>query len=91
MNFQSNFVNILAKPCLAVYLIHLHPYVWSNFCNNINVQDYYGVSFILLILLLPMLVYLLCAGIEFLRLLIMQNFEEYITNLIINICANWKK
>ena len=91
MNFQSNSVNMLAKPCLAVYLIHLHPYVWSNFCNNINVQDYYGVSYILLILLLPMLVYLLCAGIEFFRMLIMQNFEEYVANFMINMCANWRK
>ena len=74
MSFSSSVVNYLAKPCLAVYLIHLHPYVWGNFCEAIGVDDCHGWRYMALLILLPVAVYLSCSIIEIGRMRLFGRF-----------------
>lgn len=82
MNFQSNFINILATPCLAVYLIHLHPYIWSNFCKELNVPEFHGCYYLMLIFILPIFIYLTCVIIDRIRVILFGRFEDYIVNIL---------
>jgi len=74
MSFSSSVVNYLAKPCLAVYLIHMHPCVWGTFCETIGVAEYHGWRYVALLILLPVAVYLSCSMIEIAR---MRLFGRY--------------
>lgn len=78
MKIHSSVINNLAKPCLAVYLIHKHPLIWGSFCKLIDIDSYHGVSFIVLFLTLPIVIYLACAAVEICRLLFMQPIENRI-------------
>ncbi len=72
MNFQSQFVNYWAKPCLAVYLIHLSPYIWVRFCEVIGISNYHGIHYIILLFILPIIIYFVCASIELCRIRIIS-------------------
>ena len=76
LSFYSSIVNYWAKPCLAVYLIHMAPYIWDRFCFTIGVREYHGLSYLLLIFTLPILVYFLCAIIEIGRMRILAGIEN---------------
>lgn len=78
IKIQSSFINKLAKPCLAVYLIHKHPLIWGNFCSLIDVNSYHGLNFIFLFFTLPIAIYLFCVVIEYCRLWLMQPVENRI-------------
>ena len=67
LNLQSRVVNYWAKPCLAVYLIHMNPYIWDNFCKHIELSSFHGITYLLLIFVLPLVTYIFCASIEILR------------------------
>ena len=76
ISIQSNWINKLAQPCLAVYLIHLHPLLWSNLCSYLGINNYHGLSFLLLLFWLPIVVYLGCFIIETTRLTCFEKLEE---------------
>lgn len=76
MAFSSNIINAFAKPCLAVYLIHLHPCIWAPFCNLIKIQNYHGLNYILLLVILPIIIYLPCAFFEIIRLKLFGKIES---------------
>ena len=82
MNFSSRIVNYWAKPCLAVYLIHLNPYIWGSFCRMIGVSEIYGIRYILLILLLPVVIYIVCAIMELCHTKLFSAFEEKLICLV---------
>lgn len=67
MQFFSAFVNVCAKPCLAVYLIHLHPRIWYDFCEMIDVASFHGWRYLLLIIFLPILIYVTCGFVDCIR------------------------
>lgn len=75
LHFFSSCVNYIAKPCLAVYLIHLHPCIWANFCELIGVPTFHGWKYLLLIVFLPVIIYIMCAIIEYVRVLILGKVE----------------
>lgn len=84
MTFTSRIVNYWAKPCLAVYLIHLHPCIWSGFCSAIGVSDYHGKEFLLMIFVLPILIYVACASLEIVREKVMIRIEVRVISVIRN-------
>lgn len=84
ISFHSNWINKLAKPCLAVYLIHLHPLLWSFFCVLIGVKDFHGLSFLLLLFWLPIIIYLACFIIENIRLNCLDKFETFLIDKILH-------
>lgn len=81
MKFSSSKINYWAKPCLAVYLIHMSPYIWDGFCNAIDIPGFHGYNFILLVLLLPIVVYIVCASIEICRGIIMRPLEKTLVSI----------
>ena len=83
MSFHSSLVNYLAKPCLAVYLIHMAPFVFNKFCIFLGVQDYHGFSFLFLVFILPILIYIICAIIEICRMLFLGGIERKIISLVV--------
>ena len=82
MHFQSYWINKIAKPCSAVYLIHLHPLLWSNFCIFIGVKNFHGLSFLLLLIWLPIFIYLACFCIETIRTSCFGKIEDYLIEKI---------
>lgn len=65
IEFKNLLVNNMAKGCLVVYIIHLHPLFYEYFFNNIlNVKSYVGVDYIVLLIIAPCLIYLCCILIE---------------------------
>ena len=87
VKLQSKIINYLAKPCLAVYLIHLNPYIWKSFCRTIGVSNYHGISYVLLLLLLPIFIYVICAIIDHCRIKTTNKLEE----TIISFFTSWKQ
>lgn len=77
MTFSSNIINELAKPCLAVYLIHLHPCIWKPFCNWLRVYDYHDIYYVMLLVILPIIIYLACVMIEVIRLKLFGELESW--------------
>lgn len=75
-HFSSSWVNNLAKPCLAVYLIHFHPCIWGNFCELIGVSSFHGWQYLLIIVFLPVIIYLICTIIEYARVLALGKVED---------------
>lgn len=76
MNICSNTINKLAVPCLAVYILHLHPLFFDYFVKNIlPVNDFQGLKYLLLLFCAPFVVYLVCAIIELCRLRIILLFR----------------
>ena len=82
IHFTSNIVNYWAKPCLAVYLIHMSPYIWNGFCSAIGVPEFQGLNFIFLVLLLPIIIYFVCSSIEIGRGIIMKPLERGLISII---------
>ena len=84
LDFSSRLINYWAKPCLAVYLIHLNPYIWGGFCDYIGISHFHGFSFILVISLLPFVVYLMCSFIEILRIYFLGGLENWVVGKLSN-------
>ena len=82
MDIHSSTINSLAKPCLAVYLIHKHPLIWDRFCSWVDVKSYHGFSFLFLFFLLPFVVYLFCVAVENCRSSLMSPIDNCITNIM---------
>lgn len=82
LHFESIIINYLAKSCLAVYLIHYNPNIWWNFCKSIGVSNYHGLSYIVLLFVLPIIIYIVCAFIERFRSLITKNLEDKLINFL---------
>lgn len=84
MHFSSSWVNLFAKPCLAVYLLHMHPYIWYNFVEIINVRSFCGWHYLLLIVLAPITIYMVCAVIESIRVMLFGKIEDFLLICIEN-------
>lgn len=85
LNFQSEVINKLAKSCLAVYLIHMGPYLWINLGEEIQLKNYFGWEYVSLVILSPIAIYLFSFLIENIRNLIFCKVEDFI---ITRICKN---
>lgn len=83
LSLHSSIVNYWAKPCLAVYLIHMAPYVLEKFCTVVGVQDYHGLSYLVLLFILPVAVYLVCVAIEICRLFVFGSIENKVISFVV--------
>ena len=82
MHFASSRINSLAKPCIAVYLIHFHPCIWGNFCEMIGVQSFHDWRYLILVLLLPVFIYIICTLVESIRVLLFSKIEDSLITFI---------
>lgn len=85
ISFHSKKINFWAKPCLAVYLIHMAPFVLSVFCESIGLDSFHGMSLIGLVLVLSIVIYFVCAVIEMFRQRVMRGLEEKYIALLMKI------
>lgn len=82
LKFNSRIVNFWAKPCLAVYLIHMNHYTWGGFCKVIGLSQLHGWQYLGAVLCLPIIIYLFCALIEMLRMASFRNVEAIVISKI---------
>lgn len=82
IDIHSRVINYWAKPCLAVYIIHLHPDVWGIVTKNIGLSSFHGMSFVAIIFALPIVLYFICSIIEFFRSNTMQSIENWMYHII---------
>lgn len=83
MSFHSSIINFWARPCLAVYLIHMAPFVLEKFCTAVGVQDYHGLSYLVLIFILPVAIYWACSLLEICRLFVLRGVENQLISFVI--------
>jgi len=76
IDILSRVINYWASPCLAVYIIHLHPDVWSIVTKEIGISSFHGMSFVAIILSIPIVLYFICSVIELFRSYTMQYVEN---------------
>ncbi len=77
--FHNKFVNSLAAPCLAVYVLHLHPLFYPYFFKEIlKVNSYTNGVYIAFLLLAPIFIYLCCCIIEASRNKLVHTFRKLI-------------
>lgn len=68
LRFTSKFINALAAPCLAVYVIHINPIIFRTLFEDVlHVNSYYGMDYVACLILLPVAIYVVCAGVEVVR------------------------
>lgn len=82
MDFHSSIINFWAKPCLAVYLIHMNPYIWDGFCRTIGISELHGMKYVMVIFTFPFIIYFLCSLVEICRIRIMGKLENKVISSI---------
>ena len=82
MTIHSRVINYWAKPCLAVYLIHMAPYILGKICEVVGIQQFHGVSWLMVILTFPFVIYFVCAVIDTIRLHTIGRLENRIVSLL---------
>ena len=65
LKISSRYINLLAKTCLAAYVIHLNPLFYQYFFEQLlSVQNFTNHTYILLLIIAPIPIFLTCALIE---------------------------
>lgn len=88
INIHSQVINYCAKPCLAVYIIHLHPDVWDVVTYKIGLSTFHGVSYLIIVIMLPFAIYLACAVIEIGRSELIGPAESRLCRYLIKVANN---
>lgn len=75
IKISNRFINLLAKTCLAAYIIHLNPLFYRYFFAEIlSVRNYTGVDYIAFLVIAPIPIFLACALIEAARIQLFKLF-----------------
>ena len=87
LSFQNKFINRISALTIGVYLIHDHPAIRGNLYHWLKIDDriIYSFRFIFYILICVLLIFVLCAIIEWIR----QVLFKFISNL--KISKWWQK
>ena len=68
LDFTYKWINMLAAPCLAVYVIHFNPLFFTTIFNNtLHVPEQKGMMYVLYLLIVPVIIYITCAVVETIR------------------------
>lgn len=88
MKLKSQFINMLAVDCLAVYIIHMNPVGIAIINNVFNLEGTTGLMIAVKALCVPFVVYIICIGIEKLRKELLGGVENCIADKIVY-CGKW--
>ena len=84
---KSILVNKISKHCLACYIIHAHPVLWSYFwaqdTGRIN-HNLNGAELIIWLICVPIVIYGVCWGIDVIRTLLTEKIENRLVTWIVN-------
>ena len=81
---SNRVVNSLASSCVAVYMIHLHPWLWGPLCNRMGLPQWHGWQLLAAIVGLPLLIYLVCAVLEMVRAKVFGPIEDRLISFLGN-------
>lgn len=83
INIKSRVINALSKNSLAVYIIHMQP-IFSKylFIDLLKVTSLQGFGYIISIFTIPIVIYLSCWCIEFIRVKVFNEIEDKIIGII---------
>lgn len=85
LSFTSNIINNLSKYALVAFLIHMHPtFIDYLFYNIFKIDKYFGIEYLTIILIIPIIVYGFSWIIEFIRVKLFNTMEDKIINNIIS-------
>ena len=76
VKLHSRIINIIAAPCLAVYLVHMSPYTWRHIVAFLNIEEARGGIYVLMLAGYPFLIYLAGFCVEKIRLLLFGKLEN---------------
>ena len=70
LSIQNNCINIIAKSCFAVYIIHFNPFIFPFFRDVVRYLEHYysNVSLILVLFLFMVVVFLICVVVDQIRI-----------------------
>lgn len=91
--FHNKIINIIASTTLAVYLIHMNPYLKNIIWNVIIPNKTYSASYLYFAFMLvkSLIVYISCILIELLRSISFKKIDDRISNCIMNHFKKKKK
>lgn len=76
--FRNERINKIAKYCLPVYIIHLNPFVFPFLMNDLlDVSKFRGLGYVLILLIYPIVVYIMCMALEYVRLRFSELFCRF--------------
>lgn len=81
-NIQITAINKLAKSCLAVYLIHTGPGLWQTMWKKLEIKDFSGFEYIIVLIFVPVFIYLFCTLIDHIRIFLFKDFENFVVSRI---------
>lgn len=85
INIKSKLINILSQYSLAVYIIHMQPTVSKYlFVDLLKINSFQGLRYIISICIIPIIIYLSCWCIEFIRVKLFNKIEDKAINIIFN-------
>ncbi|MEN8076864.1 acyltransferase [Clostridioides difficile] len=85
LNFTSNIINNLSKYALAAFIIHMHPTFFDYlFYNIFRIEKYFGIRYLMIILIIPIVVYSISWIIEYVRIRLFNEIENKIIENIFN-------
>lgn len=77
INLNNKFINYMASFCLAIYIIHLHPWTFNWFYQDfMGGNRITGWNYLLFIISMPLLTFLLCLVLEQFRLFIFIHLKS---------------
>lgn len=82
IKIHSSVINVLAAPCLAVYLFHLAPYGWNLLVDFLCIREARGWMYVAMLAVYPAGIYLAGFCVEKIRLLLFSSLENKICSII---------
>ncbi|CAM2076873.1 MAG: hypothetical protein NSGCLCUN01_01059 [uncultured Clostridium sp.] len=85
INLNSKIINNLAKYALVAFIIHMHPtFIDYLFYNIFRIKDYSGISYLVIIFIIPIVIYCLSWVIEWVRVKLFDSIENTFIDKILN-------
>lgn len=82
---HNKFINVWAKNCLAVYIIHHHPLCWGHICELLQIKAIPPLWFIPYSFIMAVVLYFVLATVEKIRLFFFDKIENRFNDKIMNI------
>lgn len=81
----NRHINVLAKNCFAVYIIHQHPLCWNKICELLQIQEISPLWFLPYSFIMSVFLYFALAAIEKIRLFFFDKLENRLNERIMSI------
>ena len=88
--FTNKYINYLAGSAFGVYLIHCNCFFIASIWSIFKVKSYYNSPYLFIIgILLTLLLYIVCSGIDIIRRLTIEKLWIWIIDNKLNSLPKW--